>query len=275
MKNFKLLIGLGILFLLIAMGFLLYPTVSNIINDIGNESKLASYSERVSSLDKEEEDSILQEAKDYNEHLSNVGDEDIDKTFDYDSILDIDNGIMGSVEIPKINVKLPIYHGVDDETLEDGAGHMESTSFPIGGENTHSVISAHTAYPGKVFFNDLPKLEKGDVFFVSVLDKKLEYKVCDINIVDPNDDSLLGVQEDRDLVSLLTCYPYAVNTHRLIVTGERVLNVSQEDMPEVIKDNSFTIILGISIAVALVMIAIVVIILVKRKKGRKEGCNKS
>lgn len=270
MKNFKLLIGLGILFLLIAMGFLLYPTVSNIINDIGNESKLASYSERASSLDKEEEDSILQEAKDYNEHLSNVGDKDISNTFDYDSILDIDNGIMGSVEIPKINVKLPIYHGVEDETLEDGAGHIKSTSFPIGGENTHSVISAHTAYPGKVFFNDLPKLEEGDVFFVSVLGKKLEYKVCDINIVDPNDDSLLGIQEGRDLVSLLTCYPYAVNTHRLIVTGERVLDVPQEEMPEVVKDNSFTIILGISIVVALVIIAIiVVIILIKRSKGKK------
>lgn len=269
MKKFKPILILSVIFLIIAVGFLLYPTISNIIYDMYNESRVTNYSGVVSSLSKEDENSYLEDAQRYNELLYDTDERNFreDEDSDYYDILDIDNGIMCSVDIPKINVKLPVYHGVDDDVLKDGAGHIPGTSFPIGGENTHAVISAHTAYPGKAFFNDLTKLKVGDEFYINVLNQTLKYRVFEINIVDPEDTSLLGIEEGKDYVSLLTCYPYAVNTHRLIVTGERV-TISTEDEAIITSEDSNIIprmVFVISIVVGVLVVIFIVWFLIRKK----------
>lgn len=269
MKKFKPILIFSVIFLMIAVGFLLYPIVSNIINDMANESRVTNYSGIVSSLSKEDENSYLEDARKYNELLYDTDERDFreDKDSDYYDILDVNEGIMCSVDIPKINVNLPVYHGIDDDVLDEGAGHMPGTSFPIGGENTHAVISAHTAYPGKSFFNDLTKLEVGDEFYINVLNQTLKYRVFEINIVDPDDISLLGIEEGKDYVSLLTCYPYAVNTHRLIVTGERVTMSSEDEVIIASEDNNIIprMIFVISIVVGVLVIIFIVWFLIQKK----------
>ena len=165
-------------------------------------------------------------AYEYNDNMANQITTDnkysYDSTGAYVNILNFDDGQIGYVEIPKIKVSLPIYHGVNEKVLEKGAAHLPNTSFPLDGKSVHSVISAHTAYPAKVFFDNIDKLETGDVFYITILNKKLKYEVCKKNIVDPKDTSLLNIEKDKNLVTLMTCYPYAVNTHRLLVTGELI-----------------------------------------------------
>jgi sortase A len=269
MKKFKPILIISVMLLVVAVGFLLYPTVSNIINDITNESRVSNYSNVVSALSDDEESSLLEEAENYNKLLYDTEERDFEESddSDYYDILNVDNGIMCSVDIPKINVNLPVYHGIDDDVLDEGAGHIPGTSFPIGGENTHAVISAHTAYPGKTFFNDLTKLEVGDEFYINVLNKTLKYRVFEVNIVEPNDTSLLGIDEGEDYVSLLTCYPYAVNTHRLIVTGKRVTMSSDDEV--VISSQSSNVIprmiFVISIVVGVLIVIFVVWFIIRRK----------
>ena len=129
---------------------------------------------------------------------------------------------MGSLEIPKISVNLPIYHGTDEEVLSTGIGHMEGTSLPIGGNNTRTILAGHRGLPNSKLFTRLDELEKGDYFFIHVLDEVLAYEVIDIEVIEPEDSGKLGVAPEKDLATLLTCTPYGLNTHRLIVTGERV-----------------------------------------------------
>ena len=131
-------------------------------------------------------------------------------------------GIMGTLDIPKINVNLPIYHGTDEESLANGIGHLIGTSLPVGGENTHSAISGHRGLPSSKLLVRLDEIEMGDYFFIRVGKETLAYRVCDINVVDPEDTSSLEIESGKDLVSIITCTPYGLNTHRLIVTGTRV-----------------------------------------------------
>ena len=270
-KKFKLVIAIGAVFLIISLGFVSYPAFSNFINQLNNNATIRDYSEKVSNLSSDEESTYLSEANNYNKRLSEVGSGEKEEiTADYEDILNINNGVMGSVEIPSINVNLPIYHGTDEKDLSVGAGHMSDTSFPVGGINTHSVISAHTAYPGKVFFDDLPELEEGDVFYIKVLSQTLAYQVSDISIVDPSDVSKLQIIEGKDCVSLLTCYPYAVNTHRLIVTGFRIFEDEVKETPIILEEElpksglSVWITFGVIVFV-LTSIVIVLLLLIKKK----------
>lgn len=215
---------------MISTGLLLYPAVSNAVNTATNSSTIKVYDNNVHTLTKAEKEKYLSEARTYNDSLIHtVRDTFSDNAFEdinssYKDILSFNDGQIGSIEIPKIKVDLPIYHGTSEEVLTKGAAHIANTSFPIGGENTHAVISAHTAYPGKVFFDNITELENDDLFYIKVLDETLTYRVCDINIAEPDDTSKLQIKDGKDYVSLITCYPYSVNTHRLIVTGERVKN---------------------------------------------------
>lgn len=214
------------------LGILLYPVISNAINNYYNSSNIKQYDNEVKTMSDNDIDSILAKAEEYNKAVAtysynngvaNYGDTYKEIINSYDDILNFGNSLIGYIEISSINVYLPIYHGDLDNVLDKGSAHMKGTSFPIGGTGTHAVISAHSGYPRQKFFDDIDKLKKGDTFSITVLNKKLEYKVTEINIVKPTDTSHTRVQQGKDLVTLVTCYPYGINTHRLLVTAERQL----------------------------------------------------
>ena len=234
-KKIKYLIML-ILFL-IGAGIFLYPTISDMWNQYRNVRLITEYDTSVTDLSKSEYARLWKEAKEYNaEHPVNSIVDAFDEsdqyvlTHPYDQVLDPDgNGLMGSIEIPKINVKIAIYHGLGSDILEKGAGHIEGTSLPIGGQNTHAVLAAHRGLPGAKLFTDLDQMEIGDKFYLHILGKTLAYKVDQIKTVLPDQTKALDIVEGEDHVTLLTCTPYGVNTHRLLVRGIRTRYVEEEN----------------------------------------------
>ena len=232
MKKRTSKILIAILFLA-GLSLLLYPFVANQWNNyrpkrlISNYEQVVAEKEAAGTLDYDAE---WETATEYNEALlpSILPDafavaEASDDNGEYMSSLNIaGDGIMGTVEIPKIKITLPIFHGTDEEVLEKAAGHLEGSSLPVGGENTHSVITAHRGLPSAALFTDLDKLKKGDHFLIHVLDDTLCYQVDKITVVEPKDTKDMVVEEGEDLVTLLTCTPYGVNSHRMLVRGHRV-----------------------------------------------------
>ena len=232
----KLIIGF---IFLAGLSLLLYPFVANQWNNHRQKQLISSYEQSVSDKDAAHEidyDAELQKAKAYNEALlpsilpdsfavAQASEED--KTY-MDALNIAGDEVMGIVEIPKINIKLPIYHTTDEEVLKQAAGHLEGSSLPVGGESTHAVISAHRGLPSASLFTDLDQLKKGDHFLIHVLNETLCYEVDKISVVKPEETSSLAVEEGQDLVTLLTCTPYGVNTERLLVRGHRVPYVEQE-----------------------------------------------
>ena len=223
---------------LIGAGILFYPTVSDLWNNYRNQQLISEYTEVVETLESEDFSEIWAEAREYNaQHTVNTILDAFDEeegdyvlSHPYDQVLNpTGNEIMGYLEIPKISVKLAIYHGIGTEALENGCGHIEGTSLPIGGVGTHSVLSAHRGLPSAKLFTDLDQLEIGDLFYITVLDEKLAYKVDQILTVLPEETDDLAIEEDKDLVTLVTCTPYGVNSHRLLVRGERTEYVPEED----------------------------------------------
>ena len=235
-KANKLIIGI---IFLAGLSLLLYPFVANQWNNHRQKQLISSYEQTVSDKDAAHEidyDAELQKAKAYNEALlpsilpdsfavAQASEED--KTY-MDALNIAGDEVMGIVEIPKINIKLPIYHTTDEEVLKQAAGHLEGSSLPVGGESTHAVISAHRGLPSASLFTDLDQLKKGDHFLIHVLNENLCYEVDKISVVKPEETSSLAVEEGQDLVTLLTCTPYGVNTERLLVRGHRVPYVEQE-----------------------------------------------
>ena len=216
---------------LLALGLTLYPVISNYVNQKYASQIQTAYQEVMERID----DSALREAKaqadKYNYSLiPGAATQDaysqeglLAASKEYDSQLNIaENGIMGYVEIPKISVNLPIYHGTENDSLERGIGHLLGSSLPVGGENTHSILSGHSGMASQKMFTDLEQLTVGDVFYLHVLDETLAYQVVEINTVLPYDTSLLGIAPGEDLCTLVTCTPYGVNTHRLLVRGSRI-----------------------------------------------------
>lgn len=263
------------------------------INTAYANNTVEQYSKNVDTIPKSEVERMFSEAEQYNAELSNMvrTDDmpDFDPTEHYNEILKVnEEGIMGSIEIPAIDVRLPIYHGTDKEFLDEGAGHLIGTSFPIGGQDTHAIISAHTALPGKQFFDKLTDLKEGDIFYITVLDRKLEYKVNDIQVVLPSESQSLNIVKGKDLVTLVTCTPYSINTHRLLVTGERVetsdsldnnedetINANIDSPPTKSSSLSNTYMsphmyIVVGIVVLLVILAAIVFVVVKRKKKADE-----
>ena len=213
------------LIFLIGAGIFLYPTLSDLYNKQFQNSVMQGYLEKVeeASVDYSDE---WKKANDYNAGLLNTSGEArkalLDKDGEYADIFNISgNGVMGIVSIPKIDVRLPIYHGTEDTVLKVGAGHLIGTSLPTGEPGTHCAISGHTGLPSAKLFTDLDQLEINDTFTLQVLDKTFEYTITDISIVEPDDTTKLGVQDGKDLCTLVTCTPYGVNSHRLLITGER------------------------------------------------------
>lgn len=218
-----------ILLFIIGSTVLLYPTASNMWNNYRNMQIQMSYIQKVDNLDKEVYANILSQAREYNNHhhtnmIVDTFDEENEYKLShpYDTLLN-PNGdqIMGYLEIPRINLELVIYHGIGESVLEKGVGHVEGTSLPIGGESTHAVLAGHRGLPGAKLFTDIEKLRMGDVFYIVVMHEKMQYKVEQIEVVLPNETEKLKIEEGRDHVTLLTCTPYGINTHRLLVRGER------------------------------------------------------
>ena len=217
-----------ILIFLVGLSLLLYPTVSDYWNSLHQSRAIATYAEEVSGLDTGRYEQLWAEAVDYNRTLR-----DRDNAFllsetqkaAYDGLLNVGgNGVMGYIEIPTIGVSLPIYHGTDEGVLQIAVGHIEWTSLPVGGESSHCVISGHRGLPSAKLFTNLDKLVVGDTFLFRVLDETLTYEVDQILIVEPQEVSALTIREGEDLCTLVTCTPYGINTHRLLVRGHRVEN---------------------------------------------------
>lgn len=211
-------------------GIFLYPAVSNFLAERAQTNVIRSYQAAVDESNRQKLEEEWQKAEEYNENLA--GDPVHDPFVmgsgyvlpdNYEEVLNLNgDGVMGYLEIPRIDVELPIYHGTSEEVLEKGAGHLEATALPIGGKNRHPVISAHRGLPSAELFTRLDEMEIGDWFYLSVLDETLAYEVDKITVIEPEELEFLTPEENRDLLTLLTCTPYGMNTHRLLVRGTRV-----------------------------------------------------
>lgn len=227
--------------LIVIAGFLLlaYPFLSNYLFEKSAGSTVESYQEKTDMMDQKIKEKVLDEARGYNENLLRSSIQLTDpfktkkingETVFYNNILNVDRSeIMGYVKIPCISVDLPIYHGTSAEVLERGIGHLAASSFPIGGESTHAVLTGHTGLSSAKLFTDLTEMKKGDLFFIHVLDKKLDYRVDRITVVKPDDTRNLQIIDGEDHVTLLTCTPYGVNDHRLLVRGKRTRYHEKEE----------------------------------------------
>lgn len=217
-----------ILVFLVGLSLLLYPTVSDYWNSLHQSRAIATYAENVAELDNDTYDHLWAQAQAFNEGIlsrSNLYALSEEEQEQYEQALDVSgSGIMGYIEIPEIKCSLPIYHGTDEAALQIAAGHIEWTSLPVGGEGTHCVISGHRGLPSAKLFTNLDQLEVGDLFLLRVLDETLTYEVDQILIVEPHELDALHIEEGKDLCTLVTCTPYGVNTHRLLVRGHRVEN---------------------------------------------------
>lgn len=272
-KHFSTLII--VLILLAGLSLLLYPTISDYWNSFHQTRAIASYVKAVDHLDKKDYERIWKEAKQYNKDLSLTGIQmplSKAKQKEYQKLLNISgNGIMGYIEIPKIRVSLPIYHGVDEGILQIATGHLAGTSLPVGGKSTHCVISGHRGLPSARLFTDLDKMSKGDVFMIHVLNKTLTYEVDQIRIVLPDNLSDLKIQDGQDLFTLVTCTPYGVNTHRLLVRGHRIANIdSASAAADAVRVDSL-VVATVMAVVVLVILSLGLFINTGTKKKHKKG----
>ena len=217
-----------ILIFITGLGILLYPIISNLLMNIFQTTAIQEYNYTVEQMEQDRMEEILSEARVYNEQFKNTivvdpfsQEAESSVNSEYNEILNID-GTMGYIEIPKIDVNLPIFHGTSEEVLKKGVGHIDTTPLPIGGEGNHSVLSAHRGLPSAKLFTDLDKLEIDDVFMIKMLTETLVYRIDQIKVVEPTDTQYLQAEEGEDYITLITCTPYAINTHRMLVRGTRI-----------------------------------------------------
>lgn len=244
-----------LLIFFIGLCILAYPTVSNMINERHQSTAMVNYDTQMVQMQAAQKAKDLEEAKEYNQALLEVTDPLNNKELvpGYNDILSYDvNGLMGYVTIPAIDVKLPIYHGTSKNVLGMGVGHIQGSSFPIGGESTHAVLSGHTGLPGSKLFTDLSKVQEGDKFQIKILDNLVTYEVDQIKVVLPNESQDLVIEEGEDLCTLTTCTPYGINSHRLLVRGHRVPN----EMPMEVGLSTFVIALRVALGIAVLLFAL-------------------
>lgn len=219
-----------ILIFLTGFSVMMYPTVSNWVNERNSSKVVSNYGEAIRKLSDVDYTEVWEAAREYNEYLTGFGDiseavlaERADETQRYENLLSVGGSrVMGLLDIPKINVSLPIYHTTEESVLQVGIGHYEGSSLPIGGEDTHSVLSGHRGLPSATLLTDLDQVEVGDRFYVTILKEILAYEVQEIEIVNPEDVDGISIRRGEDLLTLVTCTPYGINSHRLLVTGTRV-----------------------------------------------------
>ena len=276
-KKGNLITVLLFLILLVGLSLLLYPSVSETWNSFHQSRAIASYAEQVATLDDGTYDRLWQRAQAYNAAM--VGDSiayalSDDRKADYEAQLDVSGlGIMGYIEIPSIGCSLPIYHGTDEAVLQIAVGHLEWSSLPVGGEGTHCVLSGHRGLPSARLFTDLDKLVVGDIFMLRVLDEVLTYEVDQILIVEPQELSALQPEAGKDLCTLVTCTPYGINTHRLLVRGHRIENLAEAKTTRVTADavQIEPLMVAPVVAIPLLLVLLILLLLPKPPKNKRGG----
>ncbi len=267
--------GLALLLIMGGVGLFVYPRLQMVLADRSQTIAIGNYEEGVSGYDEKWKERELEKARAYNNGLSEVAFPDpfghggsLETAGEYEEILNVDRGMMGVLEIPCIEVELPIYHGIAEDVLQKGVGHISQTAFPVGGEGNHTVLSTHRGLPDARLFTDLDELEPGDAFYIRVLGNNLAYEVDQVEVVDPGDVSLLKPEEGKDYVTLLTCTPYGINSHRLLVRGSRVNYVPEvkaQIQKKVVRTEKYTV-FGIGAAAILTVAAGVAGRIRKRKR---------
>lgn len=266
----------------------LFPAVSNIINDYFNESTINEYNSNVDSTSREDIQTMFSKAERYNEIIATDYFTNQNKNAEYErilnsysEILNVNDGLIGYIEIPSIGVRLPIYHTEknSDEVFKKGAVHMEYTSFPVEGNDIHACVSAHSGFPTQKFFDDIDELEPDDVIYIKILNQTIEYRVSGREVVEPDDITRLKTEKGKNILSLITCYPYGINSHRLIInadfvemkTGKRAsadeIQLNEESDTEESPYIAITCAVGVSAAI----LAIVWLVILKRKRRLKSA----
>lgn len=285
MKRKLLVIIPAVLLLLIAGCVTVYPLVANYVNDKYQSVVRTDYAREIEEMDTSTLDAARAAAQAYNDNLSPLryNKEAVQlASVDYDSLLNLNgSGIMGYVEIPKLNVNLPIYHGTGEQVLEKGVGHLTGSSLPIGGEGCHPILTGHSGVAGKRLFSDLDQLHAGDVFYLHILGDTLAYQVAEINQVLPYETDLLSPVAGEDLCTLVTCYPYGVNSHRLLVRGSRIPYTEAVEIEERAEDEPVKstwqeqyrlgLMIGGGAAVVAVAAGLVIAWLRKKRRARHEA----
>ena len=260
---------------LVGLSLVLYPSFSDWWNSMHQSRAVARYVDQVADIDEDKYAEIWDAAHAYNETLLYrenrfaLTPEQVDQ---YEQLLNVGGtGVMGYVEIPEIAVTLPVYHGTDDTVLQVAVGHLEWTSLPVGGEGTHSVVSGHRGLPSAKLFTDLDKLMVGDLFMFRILDEVITYEVDQILIVEPHEIQNLQIMSGKDLCTLVTCTPYGINSHRLLVRGHRVENPEESKIVRVTSDamQIEPMIIAPIVALPMLLILLIGILLPKRKKHRR------
>lgn len=260
---------------LVGLSLLLYPSVSDYWNSFRQTQAIANYTEVVANIDNEEYDRLWQEAQNYNQTLNHDSSRYIMSDAQrerYESLLNISgSGIMGYIEIPSINCYLPIYHGMDESVLQIAIGHIEGTSLPVGGEGSHCALSGHRGLPSAKLFTNLDKLVEGDVFMIRVLDEVLTYEVDQILIVLPAEMEALEIEAGQDYCTLVTCTPYSVNSHRLLVRGHRIDNIDEAGSIRVTADaiQIDPVIIAPLVAVPILLVLLAVLLFSTGRKRKK------
>lgn len=277
----KLTTVILIIILIIGLLLLFSPMLSRYFNSLHQTQVISGYMDDVSEMTQDEYGQIKEQVRSYNKSLVNerhsfINDEPVDE--EYKSLLNFgDNGMIGYISIGKIDVQLPIYHGTSETVLANGIGHFEGSSLPLGGSGTHCVLTGHSGLQNSELFTNLDKLDIGDTFTITVLDEVLVYEVDNISVVEPDDDSLLAIDDDEDYVTLLTCTPYGVNTHRLLVRGKRVNNdmsVSDEVEDAALTDTNFAaLLIAVSVIGAVILIIALRRAVLKYRKNSRQFRN--
>ena len=268
-----------VLLLLAGVSLLLYPSLSDYWNSMHQTRAIASYAETVSQLDTAQYDEMWKAAQDYNRSLAEretafaLTDE---QKAAYESLLDVSGlGVMGYIEIPEIDCSLPIYHGTEESVLQVAVGHLEWSNLPVGGEGTHCVLSGHRGLPSAKLFTNLDKLAVGDTFLLRVLDEVLTYEVDQILIVEPEQVDALGIMPGEDYCTLVTCTPYGINTHRLLVRGHRVENTPEAARMHVTADATQfdPLLVAPVLAIPVLLLLLMILLVPKRRRKSREDKN--
>lgn len=278
-----------LLVILLGIGILVYPSLSEYLSERNSSRTTASYDDSVSQMEQARLDEMLAQAQEYNRQLAQVSagqapqsDEDDNPITpeSYWDLLNVDStGMMGYIEIPKLNTTIPIYHGSSEEVLQVGVGHLQNTSLPVGGESTHAALSGHRGLPTRSLFTDLDKMEIGDRFYIKILNETLCYTVDQILTVLPSDMEALAIEPGQDYVTLITCTPYGINSHRLLVRGVRTPYDPQEYQEDEEENASFWqnlpiqyrhLLTGAVVIVGILLLRALVCRILKTRKRRKQ-----
>ena len=273
MKNHRSTILL-ILILLIGLSLMLYPSFADWWNSFHSSRAIASYVEQVANIDDAQYEELWDAAWDYNQSLLHRPNDFLlsdEQQEIYKSLLDFGgNGIMGYIEIPMIDVMLPIYHGTNESVLQIAVGHLDWTSLPVGGAGSHCVVSGHRGLPSARLFTDLDKLKVGDVFMLHVLNEILTYEIDQILIVEPQDTDPLLIEPGKDLCTMITCTPYGINSHRMLVRGHRIESQEEAKVIRITADavRIEPLMVAPFVAVPILLVLLILLLLPKQKKGK-------